>query len=32
MAHGITHGTRPGGYAAREEAALMAERVYSGRA
>lgn len=32
MAHGITDGTRPGGYATREEAALMAERVYSGRA
>lgn len=29
MAHGITDGTRPGGYATREEAALMAERVYS---
>ena len=32
MAHGITDGTRPGGYATREEVALMAERVYSGRA
>ncbi len=30
--HGITDGTRPGGYATREEVALMAERVYSGRA
>ena len=32
MAHGITDGTRPGGYATREEVALMAERAYSGRA
>ena len=30
MAHGITDGTRPGGYATREEVALMAERAYSG--
>ena len=32
IAHGITDGTRPGGYATREEVALMAERAYSGHA